>query len=578
MKHQWDADEIIQHLTLLPEEARFVGINAPNNQLGKALLLKFFQYEGRFPESKSELPREIIDYVRQLGLPVKVINEHQWDGRTIKEHRRQIRELLGFHPATLTDQSELRTWLIQEVLPQEYQPVYLTQLAYQHLKVLHIEPPTQGRTDRLVMSAIREYEQTFFETTAARLSEETKGKLRELVYKKEEHTTQAESDEGIDYTPDRYLIHELKSGPGGAKVTNLKKVADRLKLLQVVGLPDDLFLDIPLRFLRQYRQQVAVESISHLQRRHENPQSYTLLAAFCWVRQREITDQLVELFIQVLNTTRLRAEQHIKRELLGEYIRVDGKQGLLYRLAEAMCDHPDGIIREILYPLVGEKRLHSLVEEAKNRGTYHQSIQTRVSASYTHHYRQMVPLLLEVLTFQSNNERHKPLIEALDVVTDYLEEQDAFYPIDQEVPMDDVIQKQWQSWIYQTDPSGKRRIRRVRYELCVLQSLRDKLRCKEIWVEGADRYRNPDEDVPADFGDKRQAYYESLTLPLSADGFVQQIKSQLEQGLPVTDHGNLYLIAHMPCNDKTLKKFTEIGKKSHGARQGMPWPSVITDK
>ena len=532
MNQHWDVDDIIQHFTLLPEEVNFLGINAPHNHLGKALLLKYFQHEGRFPERKSELPSPIIEYVaQQLGVTPEVLQTYRWGGRTIKEHRRQIRELLGFHPATLADQRALRNWLMAEELPHEHRPVYLTQLAYQHLQELHIEPPTQRRMERLVMSAIRQYEQTFFKTTATRLSEETKAKLRDLIYQKEELATQAALGEVADDDPRHYLIHDLKSGPGDAKIANLKKVADRLKLLQQVGLPDDLFADMPLRFLRQYQQQVAVESISHLQRRHENPQAYAMLAAFCWVRQREITDQLVELFIQVLNTTRLRAEQQIKRELLGEYIRVDGKQGLLYRLAEAMCDHPDGIIREVLYPLVGEERLHALVEEAKNKGTYHQSIQTRVSASYTHHYRQMVPVLLEVLTFRSNNDRYKPLIEALEVVTDYLEEQDAFYPLDQEVPMDDVIQKQWQSWIYQNDKNGRRRIRRVRYELCVLQSLRDRLRCKEIWVEGADRYRNPDEDVPADFSDKRQAYYESLTLPLDADEFVQQIKSQLEQGL-----------------------------------------------
>jgi len=35
--------------------------------------------------------------------------------------------------------------------------------------------------------------------------------------------------------------------------------------------------------------------------------------------------------------------------------------------------------------------------------------------------------------------------------------------------------------------------------LSVLQALREKLRCKEIWVVGANRYRNPEEDLPADF-------------------------------------------------------------------------------
>lgn len=208
-----------------------------------------------------------------------------------------------------------------------------------------------------------------------------------------------------------------------------------------------------------------------------------------------------------------------------------GKQQLLFRLATAMWAHPDGIIRDVLYPLVGQDRLRSLVEEAKHKGDYRQSVQTRISGSYTHHYRQILPLLLEVLTFHSNNEQYKPLLEAMAIVSAYLEEDDPFYPEDQDVPMDDVIQKQWQSWIFQPDRKGKRRIRRVRYELCVLQSLRDKLRCKEIWVAGADRYRNPDEDVPADFSDKRNEYYDALTLPPAADEFVQRLKTQLAEAL-----------------------------------------------
>jgi hypothetical protein len=54
---------------------------------------------------------------QQLSLPPEVIDDHNRDGRTIKEHRRQIREWLGFHPATLADQRALRAWLVEEVLP-----------------------------------------------------------------------------------------------------------------------------------------------------------------------------------------------------------------------------------------------------------------------------------------------------------------------------------------------------------------------------------------------------------------------------------------------------------------------------
>lgn len=532
MKPDVAVDELIEHFTLLPPEITFLGRNDPHNQLGKALLLKFFQAAGRFPESEHEFTPAIIEYVaQQLRLPPAVLQAYNWDGRTSSDQRNQIRELLGFHPATIANQEALRRWLIEAVLPHEHRPVYLEQLAYQHLQSQHIEPPTKGQVARLTTSALHQYEQAFFEATAARLSEETKAKLRQLIDQKEELAPQTDLGEMLDDDPNRYLIHELKSGPGDAKIANLKKVADRLKLLQQVGLPKDLFSDVPLRFLRQYQQQVAVASISHLQRRQENPQTYALLAAFCWVRQGEITDQMVDLFLQVLSNTRLRAQKHIERELVGEYLRVNGKQQLLYRLAEAMWDHPDGIIRDILYPLVGEARLRALVEEAKTKGPYQQSVQTRISASYTHHYRQMLPLLLGGLTFRSNNELYKPLIEAIKVVAAYLAEPDPFYPADLSVPLDDVIQKQWQSWIYQQDKNGRRRIRRVRYELCVLQSLRDKLRCKELWVEGADRYRNPDEDVPTDFSDKRQEYYEALTLPADANAFIREIKRELEQAL-----------------------------------------------
>jgi hypothetical protein len=35
--------------------------------------------------------------------------------------------------------------------------------------------------------------------------------------------------------------------------------------------------------------------------------------------------------------------------------------------------------------------------------------------------------------------------------------------------------------------------------------------CKEIWVEGADCYRNTDDDVPKDFAAKRVDYYQAST-------------------------------------------------------------------
>lgn len=46
----------------------------------------------------------------------------------------------------------------------------------------------------------------------------------------------------------------------------------------------------------------------------------------------------------------------------------------------------------------------------------------------------------------------------------------------------------------------------------MLTQLRERIRAKEIWIEGADRYRNPDDDLPKDFSERRDAYYADLGL------------------------------------------------------------------
>jgi TnpA family transposase len=493
-------------------------------------MLKTFQYEGRFPEEGRDVPVDILGFVaQQLGIGVEVVENYQWDGRTARNHKRAIRDLYGFRAIIIDDQAELRDWLMAEAMPDEHRPTYLAQLAYGRLRQLHIEPPTQGRMERLVASACHRYDQHFFKATGARLSETVRAKLIDLIHR-EIATTDIDNNATED-GPEQFRIHDLKTGVGAAKINNIRQVAARLAHLQEIYIPDDLFAGVPWRYLQQFAQQAAIESVSHLQRHENEDQTLTLLAVFCWVRHRKITDQLVELFITVLNDIRLRAKYRVERELLIDFIRVGGKQQLLFKLVEAMWDNPEGIIRDVLYPLIGKERLKQLVEESKHKGVYRRSLQTRISGSWTHHYRPLLPLLLNVLHFRSNNAQHQPLIEALDLIAAYIDESDPYYPKEQVVPLDDVIQKQWQSWIYQNDKNGQRRIRRVRYELCVLQSLRDKLRCREIWVAGSNRYRNPDEDVPSDFDEKRDTYYEALALPQKATDFVAEIKHQLSDAL-----------------------------------------------
>jgi hypothetical protein len=83
--------------------------------------------------------------------------------------------------------------------------------------------------------------------------------------------------------------------------------------------------------------------------------------------------------------------------------------------------------------------------------------------------------------------------------------------------------------LVEKDAAGHDRINRVTYEVAVLEALRERLRCKEIWVVGANRYRNPDEDLPADLEANRDEYYKALELPLDAERFISQVQDEMRQ-------------------------------------------------
>jgi len=85
------------------------------------------------------------------------------------------------------------------------------------------------------------------------------------------------------------------------------------------------------------------------------------------------------------------------------------------------------------------------------------------------------------------------------------------------------------------DAPGGQRINRINYEICVLQTLRERLRCKEIWVAGAARFRNPDEDLPADFDQRRAACYERLSLPTQVGDFIGSVRADLAEALRTLD-------------------------------------------
>ena len=125
-------------------------------------------------------------------------------------------------------------------------------------------------------------------------------------------------------------------------------------------------------------------------------------------------DGLVELLIQVTHRITVKAERRVIEELVEEAHQVRGKAGILFRVAEAAVGQPDGVVREVIFPVVGEQTFEALVREAQALGTpQSRRVHTAVRASYGSYYRRMMPKLLAALDFRSNNGVHRPLLDAL---------------------------------------------------------------------------------------------------------------------------------------------------------------------
>jgi hypothetical protein len=84
----------------------------------------------------------------------------------------------------------------------------------------------------------------------------------------------------------------------------------------------------------------------------------------------------------------------------------------------------------------------------------------------------------------------------------------AYYPPEEDPPIEGVVRPMWHDLVHEKDKHGEWRINRINYELCVLEALR----CRELWVVGADKYRNPEDNLLKDFSASSSYWLVSKTV------------------------------------------------------------------
>jgi len=326
------------------------------------------------------------------------------------------------------------------------------------------------------------------------------------------------------------VFSQLRKDTGPISLASALNTLERLAVVREVGLSPHLLSGIHPRLIERYKLRASSDDVWEL-KRHPDVVKISLLSFYCIEREAEIIDSLVELIISIVHKISVRSEKKVISQLIGELTKVHGKTNLLFRIAEAVSDNPNDPVRDVIYPVVGEEKIAELVKEYRSAGpAYVNKIYKRIRLSYANHYRRILPMIINSLKFRSNNIIWKPILDAIYFLQNPSFKNARSFKVDN-IPLEGVVPKKWISQVVEEASNGEKRINRINYEICVLHSLREKLRSKEIWVEGAKKFCNPDKDLPQDFDEKRSQYYEELDLPTSVYLFINKIKKNMTQEL-----------------------------------------------
>lgn len=509
-------EDLIEYFSLTQDERYLLyQWRKDANTVGFAVLLKSFQFLGYPPRQKEDIPDAIISCIsRQLKLDARQFDRYRWKDSVWKVHLSSIREFTGFRPGNKNDSQKVANWLIDEARhhPTRSKMFFAAIHRYRHLR---LELPKEKELQRLVNSAWQQY----LSTVCREISERLGPKIRKKM------------DQCLDFDPnDKERYGWMKANPRKIGMKTLFREIKRLKSVNEFEIKADVHLtDVPDDVLKLLRERAAPEGVYQMQR-HQPDFRYALMAVLLHFRRMELTDNITEIFLNLIRRIEKKADKKLERDLISSIKTVYKKRELLYKMAKASTQHPHDTVENALFPVVGKEILHRIIEEYEGQDLNYENTQTmEKKKKYTRSYRRMMKPVLDTLVFRATNPVCSSLVDGVALVRKYLDKKHTCYPETEDVPKDLLSGIPEEMW---TNKNGNAtRVVKHYFELCVLQKLEKALKNKEVWVEGSYRYRNPDEDLPPDWSDRWISYCAKHRIPEKSEDFLNPIQEELASSL-----------------------------------------------
>lgn len=520
MKKYWIAEELQEFWKLLPEEKELLGYKRGSKKFLYLLVLKYYSIDYTFSIQVSDIPEQILSFgLKQYSITVttdeitKFLNNYH----NYIRYQNEIRSFYGVSQLGHSNQDKLNIHinrLALETNDEERLDAEITLL----LRKLKIERPSKTIIQNLIKDSLLKAEQYLFQYITHAISPKIKSYIDDVLLR-------------LDKINGETLLTFLKQDSGKSNRDAITVEIEKLDVINPLRLNTSIIpIEASLNRLRFYKRKVVSDTPEQIRTRPDHIR-YPLTIIFCHLKQQEIIDNLAEHLSNFVHKIKKKADK-TENAINKEIGKLSRGLDALYQVAEVARDQPESIIQEAIYPVVPKEQIEAIIKARHLQKNLTNSVRDKVIQSYSTHYRKKIFDIIDVLSIKSTN---KDLLTALSLIKKYQHSRNAYYSLDENIPIDGLVTKKDLGFVCKTGDNNKVLISRKDYEYAIFKTLREKLKHKEAWIDGAFKYKDPTTDVPADFDNNRPYYYELLKQPLLSQEFIDPLQSKLTAKIKYLD-------------------------------------------
>jgi TnpA family transposase len=523
MKRYWSKEKLEDFWTFLPEEKALLGNKTGIQKFLYLLILKYYSIDYSFPTTASNIPLEIIDFgMKEYAVRVTISDIEAFLNNydSYIKYQKEIRNHYGIKIYSDAEHGLIEGYIYKialEIINQDKVEAEIISLFKKH----KIEKPADAVIKNLARESINKVETYLFKHISDTL-DKNNSNHKDYIDK---------SLLCLNNDFDKTIISFLKQDSGKS---NLDSISNEIKKLQTIApleldssiIPDDISPNI----LKFYKRKIINDTPEQIRAKPEYIR-YPLMVIFCYLKRQEVIDNLVDHLCNLVHKIKKKG-QKVENSLNNQIGKLSHGLDALYRMAKVAYDQPEDKIKNAIYPVVPRGQLEKLLKIRHIQKNMKDNVHKTLMRSYSGYYKKQIFEILNSIEFISNNQE---ILEALILIKKYASSKCEYYPVEEPVIVDNLLTKADKEFVYGAG-NKKGLVKRKDYEYFILKLLRDKLKNKEIWIDDSFKYKDPATDLPKDFDENKEFYYNLLNQPILFEETEDFLKKNLNSAASNLDN------------------------------------------